>query len=79
MNNKILILLLFALLAIWGITKFTSSDKGTFDPEIISVDTALVDKIVFHALPGSPGKPTPQHKGDRAINRLRFRGTLQTP
>ena len=49
MNNKLLIGILLGLLAIWGLSKFLSGGEGTFDPEIIAVDSAKVDKVVLQA------------------------------
>ena len=49
MNNKLLIGLFIALLAAWGLSKFFSTGDSTFSPEIITVDSASVDKIILHA------------------------------
>lgn len=49
MNNKLLIGLFVGLLAAWGISKLFSTGESTFNPDIIIVDSASVDKIVLHA------------------------------
>lgn len=56
MNNKKLIYILLALLAIWGLSQlFNRKQDRSFKSEIIKADTARIDKIILHPL-------TDQHK-----------------
>ena len=49
MNNKTLAIVFGALLLIYLLTKFLGGNKErSFDPEIVSIDTASVDKIIIH-------------------------------
>ncbi len=50
MNNKILIILFAALLGVFALTKiFSGKQAGSFNPDIIQVDSAKVTKVVIHA------------------------------
>lgn len=49
MNNKVLLLILVGLAAIFALTKVLSGDdNSSFDPEFIKVDQEAVTKIVLH-------------------------------
>ena len=55
MNNKILLLILVALLAIYGLSRFFSGNKETsFRAELIKVDTAAVASITLHPRGAEP-------------------------
>lgn len=48
MNNKILLLILILLLAVWGGSKlFNKPVNKSFKEELVTIDSALVDKIVI--------------------------------
>ena len=50
MNNKVLLLILAGLLAIYGLSKvFSGSDDSSFDPEFIKVDKDAVTKVVIRS------------------------------
>ena len=50
MNNKVLLLILVGLLAIYGLSKvFSGSDDSSFNPEFIKVDKDAVTKVVIHS------------------------------
>ncbi|MEO1261971.1 MAG: DUF4340 domain-containing protein [Bacteroidota bacterium] len=50
MNNKVLLIILVALLAIFGLSKFFSgNDDSSFNPEFIKVDKEAVTKVVLHS------------------------------
>jgi len=49
MNNKKLVLILVALLGIWGISKLFSGERDkSFKTELIKIDTASVNKILLN-------------------------------
>ncbi len=53
MNNKTLGLVFGALLLIYLLTKlFGGNKERSFDPEIIAIDTAAIDKVVVHPAQG---------------------------
>ena len=55
MNNKILLIILVALLAIYGLSKLFSGNKETtFKTELIQVDTAVVSSITIAPRGGEP-------------------------
>ena len=50
MNNKVLLLILVGLLAVFGLSKiFSGNEKSSFDPEFIKVDKDAVTKVVIRA------------------------------
>ncbi len=50
MNNKVLLLILVGLLAIYGLSKVLSgSGESSFNPEFIKVDAEEVSQVVIHA------------------------------
>ena len=65
MNNKVLLIILVALLAIFGLSKFFSgNDDSSFNPEFIRVDKDAVTKIVLHSKADSQAEAVLTKSGD---------------
>ena len=65
MNNKVLMLILAGLLAIFAASKFLADDKeSSFNPEFIKVDSEAATKIVLHSKADGQAEATLNKTGD---------------